>query len=82
MTPNCDAIGCTRKSVHAVFKIEILKFRGIAVRVKIRLCPDHFNEAMEHQAKQQTALNELTAMYPKFKNSEELPVVRGESIDS
>lgn len=60
MTPQCDAIDCHRRSVHVTYKIEILHYRGIAVRVKVHLCPDHFNEAMEHQAKRHKRLDELT----------------------
>lgn len=63
MTPECDAIDCERKSVHAVYKTQILKFHSIAVQVKILLCPDHFNEAMEHQAKREKLLDEIAQQY-------------------
>lgn len=64
MTPDCDALHCNRKSVHTTYMIHIIKYRSIAVKVRINLCPDHFNEAMEHKYKRNQALARLTALTP------------------
>lgn len=48
MTPICDVNTCTKKSVHVVYKI--LPLPTAVGKVKIHLCPQHFNEMMPNKS--------------------------------